>query len=231
MRRLGSILVTAFLAAACGGGGGGSSSRTVSLRDRNGDGDIVILAFGDSITRGQGDGPVSGSIPPGIGGYPGRLQEILGVPVINAGSPGEATYEGIERLPGVLAATDADWVIFLEGALDIENRQTEGAARNLESMIALARADGAEVILGTLLPTCCTHRGLIPNGSINTLNLAITELAERESIPVIDFHRAFLPSETAMYDETSGLLHLPDGLHPTPAGYDVMAATAAEAFQ
>lgn len=229
MRTVGVIAVSALLAA-CGGGGGGSS-RGTSLRDLNADGDIVILAFGDSITRGQGDGPVSGSIPRGIGGYPGRLQEMLGVPVINAGVPGENTSEGIARLPGVLAANDADFVIFLEGALDIENRAVENAERNLEAMVGMARAAGAEVLIGTLTPTCCTHRGIIPNGSINTLNLAIEGIADRASIPVIDFHRAFVPSEEAPYDESSGLLHLPDGLHPTSTGYDVMASTAAGAFR
>ncbi|MGH7803661.1 MAG: SGNH/GDSL hydrolase family protein [Candidatus Binatia bacterium] len=223
------MLVSAALAA-CGGGGGGSS-RGVSLRDLNADGDIEILAFGDSITRGQGDGAVSGSIPPGIGGYPGRLQEMLGVPVINAGVQGEDTSEGLARLRGLLASTDADYVIILQGALDIENRRTEEAARNLEAMVDLAQADGADVLIGTVLPTCCTHRGIIPNGSINTLNSRIVEIADRTSIPVIDFHRAFVPSEDAPYDESSGLLHLPDGLHPTPTGYDVMASTAAQAFQ
>ena len=223
-------MVALLLVAACGGGGG-SSTRSTSLRDRNGDGNIVILAFGDSITRGQGDGEVSGSIPGGIGGYPGRLQEMLGVPVVNAGQPGEDTSEGIARLPGVLAATAEDYVILMEGTLDIEKRRTADAARNLESMVATAQAAGAEVLIGTVLPTCCTHGGIIPNGSVNTLNRDILAIADRASIGVIDFHDGFLSSDGAAYDPSSGLLHLPDGLHPTSTGYDVMAATAADAFR
>src|SRR6185503_17183373 len=135
----------------------GPNSTGVSIRDLDGDGQIVILAFGDSITRGQGDGPESGFIPPGLAGYPGRLQTMLGVPVINAGVPGEDTQEGIARLPGVLAAHDEDYVIILQGALDLESRRLEQAERNLEAMVALAQEHGAEVLIGTLTPTCCTH--------------------------------------------------------------------------
>ena len=63
--------------------------------DKNGDGKIDILAFGDSITRGVGDVPPTEEgvftpfEPREEAGYPLRLETMLGINIQNLGVPGD----------------------------------------------------------------------------------------------------------------------------------------------
>ncbi len=61
------LVVFALVLAACNRDRGGSH---LALEDVNHDGHVVILAFGDSITRGVGDGQRPSDTPPGTAGYP-----------------------------------------------------------------------------------------------------------------------------------------------------------------
>ncbi|MGH7822353.1 MAG: SGNH/GDSL hydrolase family protein, partial [Candidatus Binatia bacterium] len=221
MRRGASIvMVLSLLGAACGGGGGGGGGG-LGLEDLDGDGQIILLAFGDSLTRGVGDGDSPSSVPPGTGGYPPRLEALLGVPVFNVGRPGERTDDGRSRLASVLASSESDYVILLEGTNDITgDRDRSRSIPNLQAMIDAVIADGGMPLIGTVTPTCCDHRNAVPSGRVDSLNADIRELALQNDIPLVDFHAAFVPDPALPFDETSGLIHVPEGLHPTPAGYD-----------
>src|SRR5258705_6051874 len=52
-----------LLAAACGGGGGGGSDG-IGLEDLNKDGQVLVLCFGDSITRAVCDRESESALPP-----------------------------------------------------------------------------------------------------------------------------------------------------------------------
>ncbi|HSD11306.1 MAG TPA: hypothetical protein VLF14_09990, partial [Candidatus Binatia bacterium] len=107
---------------ACGGGGGGSDggdsgggSSGIGLEDLNQDGRVAVLCFGDSLTRGVGDGPAAESLPPSPAGYPERLQPLL-VPetdlplvVIDDGRAGERTPNGLPRLRRDLEINNPDY--------------------------------------------------------------------------------------------------------------------------
>jgi len=228
-------------AVACGGGGGGGSSG-IGLEDLNADGEVTVLCFGDSITRGVGDGPSADSLPPLPAGYPGRLQQLLlgkagSVPVIvvNDGSPGERTRTGINRLRRDLPKSPPDYVILLEGTNDVEDGNTRQAVNNLQGMVEAVFANGAQPIIGTITPTCCAHKNQLPIGAVENYNTALRQLAFDNTLPVIDFFAAFTNGPGPMgedlpYDPMLGLIQQPEGLHPTPAGYDLMAATAAKLF-
>jgi lysophospholipase L1-like esterase len=233
-----AIVALAVFVAACGGGGGGGgggepAKRGIGLEDIDGDGEIFVIAFGDSITRGVGDGPDADAPPPPLqtAGYPARLQALLGVPVFNFGIPGEETREGVRRLPEVLQRTRADYVIILEGVNDIEFGRDGDAVENLQSMVGTVFESGSMPILGTLTPTCCTHSTTAPEDRILRFNDAIRAIATAGNVPVIDFHAAFVPDPMIGFDPSSGLIQVPEGLHPTPLGYDVMARAAADAFE
>lgn len=100
----------------------------------------TILAFGDSLTAGYGVNEAQS--------YPTVLAELSDRTVINAGISGETTSEGLARLPGVLAETNPDLVILLEGGNDIlRNQDLSQTEANLSAMIELAESQGVEVVL------------------------------------------------------------------------------------
>ena len=102
--------------------------------------DSVILAFGDSLTRGTGAGLADS--------YPNNLQEILGLTVLNEGIPGETSGKGFERLETLLASTSPDLVILCHGGNDILKRlPLDNLENNLAQMIELIQSHGAQVIL------------------------------------------------------------------------------------
>lgn len=227
-RAFGSAILVALLASACGGGGGGGDGG-IGLEDLNQDGQIRILCFGDSITRGTGDGPEATEDPPLPAGYPARLQVLLGVPVDNGGRPGEQTTEGLDRIAAELGRSRPDYVILLEGINDVIQGRGNVVVTNLRTMIDEVFRSGALPILGTLTPTCCRRERSLPESTVRDLNHDIRNLAFEEGVSLIDFFEAFVSPDPS-FDPTSGLIHDPEGLHPTPAGYDVMAMTAADAF-
>ena len=131
-------------------------AQSLSKLDPNQDGNLAGLAFGDSITYGIGDSF--------SGGYPARLSVLLGLPIDNAGIPGERLAEnGIARAPGRLLASSADFVIFLEGANDaIVKLSSAEYERELQQFINMVRVLGKEPLLLTLPTPCCNHAGHIP---------------------------------------------------------------------
>ncbi|MGH7859196.1 MAG: SGNH/GDSL hydrolase family protein [Candidatus Binatia bacterium] len=224
--RLPATLVLLLLAS-CGGGGGGGGA-AVDLVDQNADGTIVIVCFGDSITRGTGDGEEARETPPLPAGYPARLQERLGVTVINAGQGGENTEEGRRRIDRVLDENPTDYVVILEGVNDVSDRRTTNLIPDLESMIGSANGRGVVPLIATLTPTCCNRVNQTPPGRVNDVSVEIRDLAERTATVLVDFNAAFAPE--GVFDPASGLIHTPDGLHPTLSGYDLMSDTVAELF-
>ena len=242
--RLACVLVLAVSACGGGGGGGDGGGDGLGLQDLNLDGQIVVMCFGDSITRGVGDGPSPSRAPSGDGGYPPRLhgqlsllQPTLPLIVVNAGIPGEETPQGLRRLPRELFNNKPDYTILLEGVNDIEERNTGRAVGNIQAMVTSVIGGGSMPIVATLTPTCCNHRNSAPEGEIRSFNAQIRNIAFTNMIPVIDFYVAFtggdltLPGGTDLpYDKANGLIHVEEGLHPNPGGYDLMAGVAAALF-
>jgi len=216
--------VVALVLAACNRDKGLSH---LALEDVNHDGKIVILAFGDSITRGVGDGPQPGNTPPGTGGYPPRLQQLLGVTVINDGHSGERTTEGLLRLQRDVNDIHPDYAIILEGTNDLlGGEDSHRAVENMRSMIHEVRAAGAVAILGTVPPLCCDIESSHPPSATVAYDEELRALAADRGVDLIDFYSAFAGGPEATYDSGRGLIHSPEGVHPTAAGYDVMAEAA-----
>ena len=108
---------------------------TASLRP-----ETVVLAFGDSLTYGTGAGKESS--------YPSQLSKMIGLPVINAGVPGEITEQGLARLPKVLDQYKPTLLLLCHGGNDIlQHLNLEKTKENIEQMINLAQARGITVIL------------------------------------------------------------------------------------
>ena len=100
----------------------------------------TILAFGDSLTIGVG---VSQSES-----YPSILATLSDRNVVNAGISGETTAEGLARFDQTLRSAEPALVILLEGGNDIiRNLPASETKNNLDQMIKMAKAYGADVIL------------------------------------------------------------------------------------
>ncbi len=205
------------------------------LSDQTGDGEVVVLAFGDSITAGVGDGtfpgdyievaPSSSSLP----GYPGRLSELIGVPVIDAGIPGELVSDGgVYRFASSVIANDADVVLFLEGSNDaiFQVSPTEFKL-SLQKIANIAASLERTLIFQTLPLSCCNHSGT--RLFTTSYSGQVQQVAAQHGLTVIELESAW---NTECPQETScSLLNTPEGLHPNSDGYDFMAELVATTLQ
>jgi lysophospholipase L1-like esterase len=163
--------------------------------------DARVLAFGDSLTAGVGAGPGAS--------YPDVLERLIERPVINAGVPGEATRQGLERLPALLEEHEPDLVVLCLGGNDflqgIAPRQVED---NLRAMIRLVRDRGKHLIL----------LGVPKPGLLLSVPDLYERLADEFDVPCDDEIIAELLSSPAMKS---------DALHPNSGGYQRMAEAVA----
>lgn len=200
------------------------ADETNLLVDKNGDGTISVLAFGDSLTFGVGD--PAASIETGtVAGYPNRLETLVGVPVNNDGHPGEEIVsDGAARLIDAMQSLNVDVVLLLEGTNDAYQQVASVSVRDAyQRVINVAKILGKEIVLMTLPTPCCEH-GALAASTIRYSNEA-TSLSSVNQISVVDLKKAW---ETTCIDKGQcELYNLPEGLHPNPTGYDVMAQTVA----
>ncbi|WP_332460557.1 arylesterase [Thiocapsa bogorovii] len=157
----------------------------------------VILAFGDSLTRGTGAG---------IGeGFAEVLAVSSGREVVNAGVPGEESDAGLARLPGVLDTVQPDLVILGHGGNDmLRRRDLEQTKSNLRQMVMLARDRGASVVL----------LGIPKPGLFLGTHPLYRELADELEIPLED---------TVLADVLADRDLKADQIHPNAAGYRQVA--------
>jgi lysophospholipase L1-like esterase len=181
--------------------------------DPSAPGENRVVFMGDSITEAwKIEGPT--------GTFPGK-------PYINRGISGQTTPQMLVRFRQDVIALKPKVVVILAGTNDIAGntgpmtlQQTED---NIASMADLATANGIKVVLCSVLPAFDYpwKRGLEPAPKIIAINQWIKAQAAEKGYVYVDFH-------TAMKDDRDGLPAALsyDGVHPTPAGYVVMAPLA-----
>jgi len=163
----------------------------------------VIVAFGDSLTYGQGVSPERN--------YPSLLQEELDrlglkYRVVNAGISGDTSAGGAARIDSILRHKP-ELVILELGANDgLQGKPLDKMRENLQQIIEHLQNEKIKVVLvGMQIP---------PNyGPEYTAQFrdTFTELASRYKLPLIPF---FLDGVAAKPE-----LNLADGIHPTADGY------------
>ncbi len=196
------------------------------LQDFNGNGLIEIVAFGDSITRGEGDfiSPSSEvDVTPeasGEAGYAVRIEGYLGVQVANYGSPGESfVFGGLPRLIAYLSRNRPDVLILMEGSNDARLPASAPIYhRAFQTAINVARALGVKILIGTVPPVCCGHQFI--SGPIDTYNPVLRALAPVNDVALADINKAF--TNTCGNVASCRLLNRPEGLHPNILGHDVI---------
>lgn len=102
--------------------------------------DAVVLAFGDSITYGTGAAAAES--------YPAQLERLIGRTVTNAGVPGEVSARALRRLPSTLDEHRPQLLVLCIGGNDfLRNLGKEQVAANVQTMVAVARQRGVDVVL------------------------------------------------------------------------------------
>jgi lysophospholipase L1-like esterase len=177
-------------------------------------GEQRVVFLGDSITQGwKIEGP--------DGMFPGKAY-------INRGISGQTTPQLLVRFRQDVIDLKPRAVVILAGTNDIAGNtgpmtieETEG---NLASMAELAAANKIKVVMCSILPAFDYpwKPGLEPAPKIVAINAWMRAYAAAKGFVYVDFH-------SAMKDERNGLPKTLayDGVHPTEAGYRVMAPLVA----
>lgn len=147
--------------------------------------------------------------------------------LIGRGISGQTSYQFVLRFREDVINLQPAVVVINYGTNDIaENTgpyNEDHTYGNVLTMVDMARANGAKVIL-----TSCLPAGNIPwnkkiTGSmekVRQLNARVKAYAEAQQIPYVDYFTALLSADGSRLDERySG-----DGIHPNAAGYEVMEA-------
>lgn len=183
-----------------------------------------------------------------------------GLPYVNRGIAGQTTSQMVVRMyPDVVALKPAA-VVILAGTNDISRATGAVTAEmvefNLMAMTQLAQANGIRVVLGSILPTDDTpvppatsavgrggapqqppaggrggtprrkNSDMRPPGDIVGLNAWMRDYARSNGVAFIDFYAALVDADGMFRDGLSS-----DGVHPTDAGYALMAPLVQSALR
>lgn len=173
-----------------------------------------VVFLGDSLTAGFGLGEEEA--------FPARVGELMaagGTPivVVNGGVSGDTSAGAVERLDWLLSRP-ADVLVVSIGANDgLRGQPVEGIEANLRAIVRKARASGARVLVtGQKIPT---NYG--PDYA-RAFEAVYPRVAKEEGAALLPF----LLEGVAMVPE----LNQADGIHPTPAGQEIVARNVAAAL-
>jgi acyl-CoA thioesterase I len=154
-----------------------------------------------------------------------------GKPYVGRGISGQTTPQMLVRFRQDVIALEPAVVVILGGTNDIAGNTgpstLEMIEDNLASMTELARANGIAVVLSSVLPVYDYpwKPGLEPAPKIVALNAWMKQYASTHGAVYLDYHSAMADARQGM---KAGLAS--DGVHPTEAGYRVMAPLAERAI-
>ena len=158
-------------------------------------------------------------------------QMFPGKPYIGRGISGQTTPQMLVRFRQDVIALKPTVVVILAGTNDIAGNTgpstLEMIEDNLMSMTELARANGIRVVLSSVLPVIDYpwKRGLDPAQKIVALNAWMKSYAARVGAVYLDYHSAMANERQGLRTDLTN-----DGVHPTEAGYRVMAPLVEKAI-
>ncbi len=156
---------------------------------------------------------------------------FAGKPYFDRGISGQTTGQMLLRFRQDVINLKPGVVVILAGINDIaENNgpsKLEDVFGNIVSMAELARANGINVVLSSVLPAAAFpwRPSINPVPKVKALNELLKAYAAKNNLVYLDYF-------TAMRDEKSGLpANLSkDGVHPNGEGYKVMEPLAERAI-
>lgn len=150
---------------------------------------------------------------------------------VGRGISGQTTPQMLVRFRQDVVALRPKVVLILAGTNDIAGNTgpstVEMIEDNLASMAEIARANGIRVVLASILPVddYPWKRGLDPAPKIMAINAWMKQYAAEHGAVYLDFHT---PMQNERHGMKGDLAY--DGVHPTEAGFRVMAPLAAQAI-
>jgi lysophospholipase L1-like esterase len=184
----------------------------------------VYMAFGDSITRGDGGT---------AGGYPRDLQERLaahfgGAIVNNRGADSTNSFEGVERVRRNLNGRPA-YTLILYGTNDWNAPECQDNPRcatvgNLRTIVQAVKTYRSLPFLATIPPTNPALNPESRNKWVSDVNDLIRVMAREEGAFLVDLHQNFVRQGGDLSRFFS------DHVHPNDAGYRLIAEGFFEAI-
>jgi lysophospholipase L1-like esterase len=158
---------------------------------------------------------------------------------INRGISGQTTPQMLLRFRSDVIDLKPRVVVILAGTNDIAGNtgtmMLEDTARNLTSMVELAKANNIRVVLSSVLPVNDRVRnkeGVLfvqtksrPNEKITAMNDWLKKYSAENDLIYLDYYSATVDEKKTLKD---GLSY--DGLHPNADGYKVMRQAAEKAI-
>jgi len=162
-------------------------------------------------------------------------QYFPGKPYVNRGIGGQTTPQMLVRFREDVIDLHPKVVVILAGTNDIAGNtgpiSNEVIGENLASMADLARAHGIRVVFSSVLPVHnYTEKSKDffaqrPMARINALNDWLKKYCAENKIVYLDYFSALVDDKGLLKKELAD-----DGLHPSDAGYKIMAPLAEAAI-
>jgi len=182
----------------------------------------TVIFIGDSITSGWD------------ASYAGQQATFTQNNWLDVGIVGQNSSEIAGRFYADVTALQPKAVHILAGTNDVyPGWQLSVTTKNLQAMVAQAKANHIAVVIGTIPPW---GPGLLPELAdpspqrfqrIDELNQWIAQFAAAQGIQMVDYH--------TLLEAPNGENYIPaytvDGVHPSAAGYAVMTPHTEQALQ
>jgi lysophospholipase L1-like esterase len=155
-----------------------------------------------------------------------------GKPYVGRGISGQTTPQMLVRFRQDVVALQPKVVVILAGINDIAGNTGPSTqamiADNLMSMTEIAKANGIRVVLSSVLPAYDFpwRRGIGPAPKVVALNAWIKCYAAQAGAVYLDYYGKMVDARGGLSAEMAS-----DGVHPTEAGYRIMAPLAEAAIQ
>lgn len=181
---------------------------------------FVYMAFGDSIT--EGDGSTSHE------GYRALLRDKLrahfggAIEIEDQSQSGSKSDVGAERIGGSLNRTRPAYTLIMYGTNDFVRPECQRdfpcfTIDALRDMIGAARSARSLPILATIPPVQPEGNAPDRNGWVGRMDDLIRPMAAEQKVPVADVYGAFMR-------ESNLSALFADRLHPNDRGYEIIAS-------
>jgi len=177
-----------------------------------------VVFFGDSITDAWGNGANAATF------FPGK-------PYLDRGIGGQTTPQMLVRFQQDVVALKPAVVLILAGTNDIAGNTgletPQHIQDNFRSMATIADANHIQLVLASILPVddYAWRRGLEPAEKVRSMNAWLKQFCADHNYIYLDYYTSLATPEGAMKPGLSR-----DGVHPTAAGYAIMAPLAQAAI-